>query len=182
MQSIQPSCTSSQDKSARPCVRHNSGGKRETCRLRRSVHCTQQTPSPEPRSPGMSIDMNFTQLRKIDDESVIACPEACQAVAPATNRRDDLRSCGNPHAHLDIIHVKAAGNQGWPAIENPIPYRCGLAVPGLSRPKQSSFEMPADLLENILDAIVHELPSRQASMEPLSMHLLSMDALNMNLR
>jgi len=67
MQSIQPSCTSSQDKSARPCVRHNSGRKRETRRLRRSVHRTQQTPSPEPRSPGMSVYMNFTQRSKIDD-------------------------------------------------------------------------------------------------------------------
>ncbi|MFY9904621.1 MAG: hypothetical protein WAK89_18365 [Candidatus Sulfotelmatobacter sp.] len=68
---------------------------------------------------------------------------------------------------MDIIHVKAAGNQGWPAIENPIPDRRKLAVPGFARPKQSSFEMSAELPENILDAIVHELPSRQVSMDLL---------------
>jgi hypothetical protein len=72
---------------------------------------------------------------------------------------------------LDIIHVKAAGNQGWPAIEDPIPDRRDIAVPGFAGPKQSSFEMSAEFFENILDAIVHELPSRQGSMDLLSMDL-----------
>ena len=93
--------------------------------------------------------MDIFDRREIDDQAVIADPEAAGVVSAAANRDPQIILAAEADSGHDVGHVGAAGDQPWLSADHRVVDFAGLLVDCVSRLDQLAPELSAELGDGV---------------------------------
>jgi hypothetical protein len=106
------------------------------------------------------IDLYFVKGREIDDEAVIAAPEAGEAMAAATDGQQQPASISKPDTGNDIVNIGAERDGGWPAVDHRVMNFACIGILGVAPPDESALQVGGEFVEIRHETLV-PAPSRR---------------------
>jgi len=114
--------------------------------VRSGVHLGPGTAASDSNRPGLRVDRDRVQQRKIGDDPVVHAAQAAAVVTTATHReRQIVRESEGNHGS-DVARRRAPGDQRRPLVDHRVEQRAGLFVACGLRPDQLPSEPGAQLL------------------------------------